>query len=110
MHTENYTEEMKCIEIIESHDSVNRMVRTNILGFKHRHHIDMNLWQINRTKQARAFRMTRSESVEARNRSSATLTSIRTERRSQAERYRVASSELVKLQRAYGGCLGVPSR
>ena len=33
MHTENYTEEMKCIEIIESHDSVNRMVRTNILGF-----------------------------------------------------------------------------
>ena len=31
MHTENYTEEMKCIEIIESHDSVNRMVRTNIL-------------------------------------------------------------------------------
>ena len=41
MHTENYTEEMKCIEIIESHDSVNRMVRTNILGFKHRHHIYM---------------------------------------------------------------------
>ena len=44
MHTENYTEEMKCIEIIESHDSVNRMVRTNILGFKHRHHIYMNRW------------------------------------------------------------------
>ena len=26
MYTENYTEEMKCIKIIESHDSVNRMV------------------------------------------------------------------------------------
>ena len=48
MHTENYTEEMKCIKIIESHDSVNRMVLLNILGFenynvilKHRHHSDM---------------------------------------------------------------------
>ena len=41
MHTENYTEEMKCIEIIESHDSVNRMVRTNILGFKEQASIDI---------------------------------------------------------------------
>ena len=46
MHTENYTEEMKCIEIIESHDSVNRMVRTNILGFKHRHHITYETYGI----------------------------------------------------------------
>ena len=62
MYTENYTEEMKCIEIIESHDSVNRMVRTNILGFKHRHQA-IDLYGLK-----------------------------------------------VKLQRAYGGCLGASSR